>query len=112
MSVHRSHERRAVPRHLSFSLLLSVVILLAGIMYSIPLLREKQVQERTQLQLTDRLLLESARNADLNHRIAAVKSDARLVERLGREKFGLARTGEVVFKFRGDLPPATDSTPR
>lgn len=95
-----------MPRHLSICLLGAVVILLAGVAYSIPLLREKQAQKKAQIELQEKLRLELARRDEIENRIAAVKTDPRVVERLGREKFGLGRTGEVIFKFRGDLPPA------
>lgn len=99
-----------MPRHVSFSLLGAVVILVSGGMYCIPLLREKQAQKREQLRLTNEITAELARSTEIEGRIAAVKSDPKVVERLGREKFGLARTGELVFKFRGDLPPASSGT--
>lgn len=100
-----------MPRHLSICLLASVVILLAGVAYSIPLLREKQAQKKTQIELQERLRLEVVRRDEIENRIASVKTDPRVVERLGREKFGLGRTGEVIFKFRGDLPPAPAGAP-
>ncbi|MBL9139591.1 MAG: septum formation initiator family protein [Verrucomicrobiales bacterium] len=91
-----------MPRLLA--LLAAVVILLLGIMTCIPLIREKAVQKRAQLQLMEELETERARTLEIQKRIAAVRNDPSVVERLAREKFGLARTGEVVFKFRGDLP--------
>lgn len=92
-----------MPRLLA--LLAAVVILLLGIMTCIPLIREKAVQKRAQLQLMEELETERGRTLEIQKRIASVRNDPQAVERLAREKFGLAKTGEVVFKFRGDLPP-------
>jgi cell division protein FtsB len=91
-----------MPRLLA--LLAAVVILLLGIMTCIPLIREKAVQKRAQLQMMEELEAERGRTLEIQKRIAAVRNDPTVVERLAREKFGLAKTGEVVFKFRGDLP--------
>lgn len=95
----------AMPRFLA--LLMAVVIILLGVMTCLPLIREKAAQKRVQLQLQEDLLAEQMRTRDIESRIVAVKTDRPTVERLAREKFGLARTGEVVFKFRGDLASAT-----
>jgi cell division protein FtsB len=92
-----------MPRLLA--LVAAAAIILAGILNCLPLLREKAVQKRVQLELEEDLRAERGRARDLEGRIASVKTDPITVEKLAREKFGLARTGEVVFKFRGDLPP-------
>lgn len=94
-----------MPRFLA--LLIAVVIILLGVMTCLPLIREKAAQKRVQLQLQEDLLAEQLRTRDIESRIVAVKTDRQTVERLAREKFGLARTGEVVFKFRGDLATPT-----
>lgn len=86
------------------SLLAAMVILFLGVMTSIPLWREKAVQFRLLNQLREERLAEQQRARQLEAAIVSVKSDRAVVERLAREKFGLARPGEVVFKFRGDLP--------
>lgn len=91
-----------MPRLLA--LLLAVVIILTGVVASIPLIREKAAQKQEQLRLQAELDSERTRNLELRKRIAAARDDPSVVERLAREKFGLARTGEVIFKFRGDLP--------
>ncbi len=88
-----------------FSLFVAVAVIVAGIVTSLPLWREKAVQKRQLLQLQEELRLEQARTKEISDKITAVKSDPKTVERLGREKFGLGRSGEVIFKFRGDLPP-------
>lgn len=90
-----------------FALFLAVIILLLGAMTYIPLLREKAAQKRVHLQLQEELQQELARTRAIESRIASVKTDRPTLEKLGREKFGLSRTGEVVFKFRGDLPAST-----
>ena len=102
------------------ALLLAAGILLLGLMTCVPLLREKAVQKRAHLQLEEDLRTEHARTRELEERIAAVKTDPATVEKLAREKFGLAKPGEVIFKFRGDLtttpalptfPPASEKKP-
>lgn len=98
-----------MPRLLS--LLVAVVVILAGIISSLPLWREKAVQKKQYLMLQEELRQEQALSRDLAERINAVKTDPRTVERLAREKFGLARSGETIFKFRSDLPPPTRCRP-
>ena len=93
------------------ALLLAAGILLLGLMTCVPLLREKAVQKRAHLQLEEDLRTEHARTRELEERIAAVKTDPATVEKLAREKFGLAKPGEVIFKFRGDLPLSPPAAP-
>lgn len=90
------------------ALLVAVLILLLGAMTCLPLLREKAVQNRVRLQMEDELRMELAKTRNLESQIARVKSDTSVVEKLAREKFGLGRTGEVIFKFR-DLPGHSSS---
>ena len=92
-----------MPRLLS--LLVAVAILFLGMVTSLPLIREKTMQRQIQMELESTLQAKLNYRTELERRINQVRSDPAVVERLAREKFGLARTGEVVFKFRGDLPP-------
>lgn len=92
------------------ALLFAVLILLLGATTCLPLLREKAVQNRVRLQMQDELRMEMAKTRDLETQIARVKSDSVAIERLAREKFGLGRAGEVIFKFR-DLPPDAGANP-
>lgn len=85
------------------SLLVATVILFLGVTASIPLWRERAVQYRILSQLREDRQAELNRTHQLESAIIAVKSDPAVVERLAREKFGLARPGEVIFKFRPDL---------
>lgn len=88
-----------------YSLFVAVAVIVAGIVTNLPLWREKAVQQRQLLQLEEELRQEQARTKEITDKITAVKSDPKTVERLAREKFGLGRSGEVIFKFRSDLPP-------
>ena len=90
-----------------------MVILFLGVTASIPLWREKAVQYRILSQLREERQAEQNRARQLEAAIIAVKSDPAVVERLAREKFGLARPGEVIFKFRSDLtgPPQLPTFP-
>lgn len=86
------------------SLLVAMVILFLGVMGSIPLWREKAAQHRMLDELREEYAAEQQRERQLQTAIALVKSDPTVVERMAREKFGLARPGEVIFKFRSDIP--------
>jgi cell division protein FtsB len=88
------------------ALLIAVVILMSGVMTCIPLIREKAVRKRVQLELQEELRVEIARAREMELDILSVKKDPATVERLAREKFGLARPGEMIFKFRSDMTPA------
>jgi len=88
------------------SLLAAMVILFLGVSASIPLWREKAAQYRILHQLREERQAEQNRSRQLEAAIISVKSDPAVVERLAREKFGLARPGEVIFKFRSDLTAA------
>ncbi len=79
---------------------------MSGAMTCIPLIREKAARKRVQLELLQALHQEENLSRELAEAIASVKNDRSTVERLAREKFGLARAGEVVFKFRSDMTPA------
>lgn len=83
------------------------MILFLGVTASIPLWRERAVQYRILSQLREDRQGEENRSRQLEAAITSVKSDPAVVERLAREKFGLARPGEVIFKFRGDLAAPT-----
>lgn len=93
------------------ALLVAVLIVLLGVMTCLPLLREKAVQNRVRLQLEEDLRFELAKTRELESQIARVKSDPMVIEKLAREKFGLGRTGEVIFKFR-ELPPGPTTAPK
>ena len=41
----------------------------------------------------------NANNKQLAEEIQALKSDPQLIERIAREEMGLARHGELIFKF-------------
>ena len=82
------------------------MVIVCGSFMSVPLLREKAAQKRVQLQLEEELRAEQVRAKELTEKINGVKTDPRTVERLAREKFGLGRSGETIFKFRSDLPSA------
>ncbi len=99
-----------MPRLLA--LFIAVVVLLLGVMTCLPLLRQKAVKKRVQLELTEERDAEVARGAEYRRRIDAVRNDPAVVERLAREKFGLGRTGEVIFKFKAvEAGPAGNAVP-
>lgn len=67
---------------------------------------------RTQKEI-DRLRREiqqvTANNRELDAEVKALRSDPELIERIAREKLGLAREGELIFKL--PAPPAVKSDP-
>ncbi|MBX3747358.1 MAG: septum formation initiator family protein [Verrucomicrobiae bacterium] len=91
-----------MPRFLA--LLLSVLILGVGVVTWIPLIHQKAVRKRDVLELQEQIHGKRATIREIESRIHAVRHDPAFVERLAREKFGLARPGETVFKFRNDPP--------
>ena len=93
------------------ALLVAVLIVLLGAMTCLPLLREKAVQNRVRMQMEDELRAELGKTRELEAQIVRVKSDTTVVEKLAREKFGLGRSGEVIFKFRDPTPGPSQSAP-
>ncbi len=94
------------------ALLVAVVIVLLGAMTCLPLLREKAVQNRVRMQMEDELRAEMGRTRVLESQIERIKRDTAVVERLAREKFGLGRSGEVIFKFRDPTPMPNPGAPQ
>jgi len=93
------------------ALLVALLIVLLGAMTCLPLLREKAVQNRVRMQMEDELRVQLGKTRELEAQIARIKSDTTVVEKLAREKFGLGRSGEVIFKFRDPLAAPSQSAP-
>ncbi|MCC6233406.1 MAG: hypothetical protein IT580_12225, partial [Verrucomicrobiales bacterium] len=68
-----------MPRLLA--LLVAVVVLFLGVMTCLPLLQQKAVRKRVQLELTEERDAEVARGAEYRRRIDAVRNDRSVVER-------------------------------
>lgn len=93
-----------------WSILVSAAILLVGLLACLPLLHDKERLNRIRLNHQEWLQQEEQLARDLEARIAAARHDPLTVERLAREKFGWARDGEVIFRFRAD-PQAVNPVP-
>ncbi len=52
----------------------------------------------------------SQENLELANQIQALKTDAKLIERIAREEMGLAKPGELIFKL--PAPPAKTEMPK
>jgi cell division protein FtsB len=78
-------------------LLLSAVYGEHGLMH----LRQLRARERELAQLTFQL---QQRNEKLRQRIRRLEADDAFIERLARERFGLVKKGDLIYRLRE--PPA------
>jgi cell division protein FtsB len=81
------------------------VILAAGILACLPRLRERARMEEQLAEVAAEIARETEAINERRDKMAAIKADPRELERLAREKFGLGRTGEMIFRFE---VPATN----
>lgn len=72
----------------------------------LPLIRQNERMRQEVLRLETELERERALNRELMQSIEALRNDPKTVERLAREKLGLARPGETVVRFE---EPATNA---
>ena len=87
-------------------LLLASAILLVGAWYR-PLIRENTEKRKVLLRLENDIKREEALLPDKKAAVDALRNDPKTVERLAREKLGLARPGETVVHF--DEPSSNPS---
>ncbi len=79
--------------------LIIALALLAGTALLLPVYREYQ-KKRTELaDLKHRLADKQAVSAELNREVGALQTSPDAVEKVAREKFGLCREGETVYKY-------------
>jgi cell division protein FtsB len=83
-------------------------ILLVAIWY-LPLIRQNERMRREILRLDTAVQKEEDSGKQLRNSIFALSHDPKAVERLARETFGYAKTGEVVIRFE---QPLTNQPPR
>lgn len=100
--------RRSWPARLAgLGVALAVVAILVGAVIAyLPEFRARAAQEEHARELEAEIAAEQQRERDLKDHMAAVKADPKVLERLAREKFGLGRTGEMIFRFEA---PATNA---
>ena len=73
-------------------------ILLVAIWY-LPLIKHNERMRRETLRLDTLVQKEEESGRQLRNSIEALRRDPKAVERLARETFGYAKTGEVVVRF-------------
>jgi len=80
-------------------LLVSAVYGEHGLMH----LRQLRVRERELEQLTFQL---QQRNEKLRQHIRRLETDDAFIERLARERLGLVKKGDLIYRMRAPQPPA------
>ena len=82
-------------------------ILLVAIWY-LPLIRQNERMRREILRLDTVVQKDKETSRQLKNSIFALGHDPKAVERLARETFGYAKTGEIVIRFEAPLtnPPS------
>jgi len=88
-----------------FGLLCLALVLLVALSY-VPLIRQNERMGREVLRLEAELQRERENNRQIRQAIEAMQSDPKAVERMAREKLGLAKPGETVVRFE---EPATNN---
>jgi cell division protein FtsB len=83
-------------------------ILLVAIWY-LPLIKQNERMRREILRLGTLVQKEEESGKQLRNSIDALRREPKAVERLARETFGYAKTGEVVIRFEA---PASNQAPR
>ena len=82
-------------------------ILLVAIWY-LPLIKQNERMRKEILRLDTLVQKEEESGKQLRNSIDALRLDPKAVERLARETFGYAKTGEIVVRFEQPVtnPPA------
>lgn len=83
-------------------------IVLVGVWY-MPVVKQNERMRREILRLDTLVQKEEETGRQLRSSMEALRRDPKAVERLARETFGYAKTGEVVIRFE---QPATNLPPR
>lgn len=84
--------------------LLFLAGLLGVFVWYLPLIKQNQRFRKELLALETRIQEQERLGRNLRLSIDAVQNDPRTVERLAREKLGLARTNETVIRFETAAP--------
>jgi cell division protein FtsB len=84
--------------------LLFLAGLLGVFVWYLPLIKQNQRFRRDLLALETKIQEQERMGRHLKLSIDAVQNDPRTVERLAREKLGLARTNETVIRFENPAP--------
>jgi cell division protein FtsB len=97
----------ALTRVVIFLLFIAGILLVA--IWYLPLIKQNERMRREILRLDTLVQKEEESGRQLRTSIDALRRDPKAVERLARETFGFAKTGEVVIRFE---QPATNLPPR
>jgi cell division protein FtsB len=81
--------------------LLFLAGLLGVFVWYLPLIKQNQRFRKELLALETKIQEQERLGRQLRVSIDAVQNDPRTIERLAREKLGLARTNEMVIRFEG-----------
>lgn len=92
---------------LVYFLVLAAAALLVGLWY-LPLINQNRAMREHILRLEPEIKRLEERAQQRRSSIESLRNDPQAVERLAREKLGLAKPGETVIHFEG--PPATPAT--
>ena len=88
--------------------ILAVILLLAAF---VPKIKQCQDLQKVEAQKAEELRIEQEIYDQLKQQQERLRTDPHFVERIAREEIGLAKPGELIFKFVDD-EPATTSAPR
>jgi len=75
--------------------------LLAVFLWYLPLIQQNERYRKDILRLDGAIAMEERGGRQLQAQISSVQNDPRTLERLAREKLGLARTNETIIHFEG-----------
>jgi len=93
--------------HRALVLVLFVAATVLVWVWYLPLIRENASLRRAQFRLEQEVRLEQEKARQKRAAIEALRNDPKAIERLAREKLGLARPSETVVHFTGpEAPPA------
>jgi len=79
--------------------LLFVAALLGVVVWDLPLIRQNENYRRAILQYQAKIKREEDRQRQMESAIRALRTDARTIERVAREKLGYIKPGEFMIRF-------------
>jgi len=92
-------------------MLLGVAVVLAIAIWYLPLIRENETMRKEDLRLEKELNKAEESVRQKKAAVEALRNDPKAVERLAREKLGLAKPGETVVHFESPVTNGLQRTP-
>jgi len=86
--------------------LLYLAGLIAVALWYLPLIQHNERLRKEILRLETQIQAGETANRQLKSSVEALRADSKTVERLGRERYGLAKPGETVIRFEA---PSTNN---